>query len=124
MVLIMPGHFIRLPIWQTVVIRRIDKMDKMKRIVQLLCFLIFFSILYTLLIQLDDLNGRAYAEVKKPGEGAKTKTDCNECHSKLRAMKKTEKAVAGDKIQRDADGKPVAPPDHIKKDKRINKGLQ
>lgn len=87
----------------------------MKRIFFILCFWVFFLILYTPLI---------YSEIKKPELGTEIKPDCKECHSRSKVMKGSEKpAVQGQGIRK-GDDKPIPPPDHIRKDKRGKAGQQ
>ncbi len=85
----------------------------MKRMILILCFCIMFLILHTPLI---------YSEIKKPDIGTEKKYNCKECHSRSATIRGSEKpTVQGQSIKKH-DDKLTPPQDHIRKDKRKNKG--
>ncbi|MBI3583159.1 MAG: hypothetical protein HY096_04320 [Nitrospinae bacterium] len=95
----------------------------MKRMILILCFCILFLILHIPLIPFYSITGQVYSEIKKPALGTEIKPDCKECHSRNATIRGSGKpAIPGQPMK--GDGKPTPPPDHIRKDKRKNKGQQ
>lgn len=86
----------------------------MKIRVLILCFWAVFSLVYTPIV---------YSEIKKPELGTEIKPDCKECHSRNKVTGGSAKPTAPGQLIK-GEGKPIPPPDHIKKDKRKNKGQQ